>query len=67
MKMWQKLVIERSREVEKLKCKLDEAKLKLKEENLKVVAEKSTNVDESVKVAAERSKMKLVMILVVLS
>ena len=66
MKMWQELAIKSSREIEKLQCKLDEVKLKLEEENLKMPAEKSTVVAVSVKVAAERSKMKLAMVLVVL-
>ena len=66
MKMWQ-LAIERSREVEKLESKLDEAKFKLEEANLKVVAEKSMVVAESVKVTTERFKMKLAIVLVVLS
>ena len=65
MKMWQELAIKRSREIEKLQCKLDEVKLKLEEANLKVASQKSTVVAESVKVAAERSKMKLTMVLVV--
>ena len=67
MKMWQKLAIKRSMEIEKLQSKLDEAKFKLEEANLKVVAEKSMVVAESVKVTTERFKMKLAIVLVVLS
>src|ERR1044072_8838330 len=60
MKMWQELAIERSREIEKLQSKLEEA-------YFQVAAEKSMVVAESMKVAAERSKMKLAMFFVVLS
>jgi hypothetical protein len=60
MKMWQELAVERSREIEKLQSKLEEA-------NFHVAAEKSMVVAESMKVAAERSKMKLAMFFVVLS
>ena len=60
MKMWQELAIERSREIEKLQLKLEEA-------TFQVAAEKSMVVAESIKVAAERSKMKLAMFFVVLS
>src|ERR1044072_7805224 len=60
MKMWQELAIERSREIEKLQSKLEEV-------TFQVAAEKSMVVIESIKVAAERSKMKLAMFFVVLS
>src|ERR1044072_1213161 len=60
MKMWQELVIERSREIEKLQSKLEEA-------TFQVAAEKSMVVVESIKVAAERSKMKLGTFFVMLS
>src|ERR1044072_7255349 len=58
MQMWQELAVKRSRETEKLQSKREEA-------NFHVAAEKSMVVAESMKVAAERSKMKLAMFLVV--
>src|ERR1044072_7863940 len=54
MKMWQELAIERSMEIEKLQSKLEEA-------NFQLAAEKSMIVAESMKLAAERSKMNLAM------
>ena len=60
MKIWQELAIERSMEIEKLQSKLEEA-------TFQVAAEKSMVVVESIKVAAERSKMKLAIFFVVLS
>src|ERR1044072_5126043 len=60
MKIWQELAIERSMEIEKLQPKLENA-------NFQVAVEKSVVVAESMKVAAERSKMKLARIFIVLS
>ena len=67
MKMWQDLAIERSRGIEKLQSKLNEAKFKLDEANLMLVDEMAKVAAEKKQVVAERSKLKLFIVLVVLS